>query len=76
MKRLRSPYTMDAHAATLGNMMVKWLETVEPSDIWVGCISCRHFEGDRICMLAKVQPPASVILKGCERYEDAVEIPF
>ncbi len=38
------------------------------------CITCCEFDKDRdICKLANAKPPATIIVKGCELWDD---IPF
>ena len=39
------------------------------------CTTCEHFAAEDICSLFKARPPASVIIKGCDKYKED-EIPF
>lgn len=49
-----------------------------PNGIIQSCISCDHFRENygELCELAKVRPPARVIVFGCEKYADDQDVPF
>jgi hypothetical protein len=39
------------------------------------CVTCEFFDDKQeLCTIFKARPPATVIVKGCDRYEN--EIPF
>jgi hypothetical protein len=38
------------------------------------CVTCEHFNEKELCLFYNARPPATVIVKGCDKYEN--EIPF
>lgn len=59
------------------------------SDLFTSCVTCSHFETTELtvpdehgattvekCKLCGLRPPASVIVDGCNKYEDKNDIPF
>lgn len=52
---------------------------VDPLDIHPTCITCRNFDKrTEYCCIAKPpqRPPAEIIARGCQAYDDVDEIPF
>lgn len=77
MPKLRTSISMKDAADNLSKTLSKWLEETDPTDLWQSCASCLHLSEDRNCSkFGGKQPPVSVVVKGCSKYEDNFEIPF
>lgn len=75
--KMRTNKANDEPIADLVHAVTKWRNTLDPVAIWPSCASC-HFlmKDDRTCEVFKAQPPVSVVVKGCARYSDKLEIPY
>lgn len=71
--RTRGSMMNDVDGKKLLNL---FLGALYPDDIYPSCITCRQFNDAEICKLVGKHPPAKIIVRGCEAYQDAYDIPF
>jgi len=62
----------------LSALLNTWLIEHGPVGICKTCASCLHMaqQGPALCRAFNQTPPITVIMTGCEKYEDTDDIPF
>lgn len=75
--KIRDSLETQKAANALGNSVSHWLKDTDPTHIWPTCATCMHLaKDDRTCSKYKAQPPVSVVVRGCQLYEDMEQIPY
>ena len=79
-RKLRPNHTddMQCAGAALSTLLDDWLTRFGPSALFQTCETCKHMseQGPAHCSKFNMTPPASVILSGCDDYDDKGDIPF
>lgn len=76
MAIIRNSISAKETADNLGKFLDQWLTGLDVTDLFRTCVTCSNLEGDRLCKYFNRPPPASVIVTGCEHYDDGEHIPF
>lgn len=77
MQKLRKSDSNQEAAINLTDKLQSWLAETDPVSLWQTCATCLFLgKDDRTCSKFGKQPPVSVVVKGCDFYDDNYDIPF
>jgi len=76
MAIIRNSISSSDCSQDLSKHLSEWLNAMHVKDLFRTCVTCLNLKEDRFCSVYNANPPASVIIVGCDSYKDNEEIPF
>lgn len=73
---LRKSKETDEAAQELSFRIASWLRIVGPTAVIQTCATCKHMArvGPAMCELSKKTPPIEIIMRGCNKYADELDL--